>query len=282
VTGNVTTIFETDVGGWIRSLAIAPDHENLVISYAPPPDAPLGSQEELYVMPLDGSRPPQLLFTPPSDQDQYFQPDWSPDGKYIYFTHANYQTSSVIYEVMQLAYPDGKPEPLINQAYWPGVSADGSHIAYVSIFSSNGPNELFTANADGTNAQVVSLTGPGWTNSILDAPLFLPDGQTLLFSAPSLAQSSAPSWIEKLLGVTVAHAHGSIPSDWWLVPLSGGEPTRLTHVYSPGLFASLSPDSRYVASYSASGIFVMNLQGGELTQIVNYTGGILGEVRWIP
>ena len=91
-----------------------------------------------------------------------------------------------------------------------------------------------------------------------------------------------PSWIEKLMGITVAHAHSSIPSDWWTVPLSGGEPTRLTRVYSPGLFASLSPDSRFIASYSASGIFVMNPQGGDLTQIVNYTGGIPGAVSWIP
>jgi hypothetical protein len=39
---------------------------------------------------------------------------------------------------------------------------------------------------------------------------------------------------------------------------------------------------RYIASYSATGIFVMNLEGGELTQIVNYTGSIPGAVRWIP
>jgi hypothetical protein len=87
--------------------------------------------------------------------------------------------------------------------------------------------------------------------------------------------------MDRLFGVTVAHAHGYIPSDWWSVPLSGGEPARLTRVYSPGLFASLSPDSRVIASYSASGIFVMDLQGGALTQIVNYTGGIAGGVVWI-
>ena len=52
VTGTVTTIFETEVDGWIRSLAVAPNHKELVISYAPPPDVPLGSKEELYIMPL--------------------------------------------------------------------------------------------------------------------------------------------------------------------------------------------------------------------------------------
>jgi len=223
-----------------------------------------------------------LLFTPPSDQDQYSQPIWSPDGGTIYFTKINYQSSSTTYEIMRLAYPNGKPEQLVNQAYWPQVSADGSHIAYVSLFSTNGSNGLFIANADGTDAHSVPLSGSGWANSIIDAPLFLPDSQTILFSAPIPAQSSAPSWMEKLMRITVVHAHGSIPSDWWSVPLSGGEPTRLTHVYSPGPFASISPDSGFIASYSASGIFVMNPQGGELTQIVNYTGGIPGAVRWIP
>ena len=111
-------------------------------------------------------------------------------------------------------------------------------------------------------AHSIPLSGSDWTHNIIDAPLFLPDGRSILFSAPVQRQSSAPSWVEKLMGITVVHAHGYIPSDWWSVPLAGGEPVRLTHVYSPGLFASLSPDAKYIASYSSSGIFVMDLQGG--------------------
>jgi Tol biopolymer transport system component len=126
------------------------------------------------------------------------------------------------------------------------------------------------------------LSGSDWKHNIIDAPLFLPDGKTILFSAPVQKQSSVPSWVDKITGVTVVHAHGTIPSDWWSVPLAGGEPVRLTHLYTPGLFADLSPDSKFIASYGSSGIVVMDLQGGNLTQIVNYTGGIVGAVRWIP
>ena len=281
-TGRVKTIFETEVGSWIRSIAVSPDLKNLIISYAPPSDPSVGSREGLYILSLDGSQPPQLLFQPPTDQDQYTQPEFSPDGKYLYFTHYSSRSSSD-YEIMRLAYPDGKPESLIDQAYWPRLSADGSQLAYVSINSANGPNELFIANAEGTDARAVPLLGPGWTQSIIDAPLFLPDGKSILFSAPLPAQSSAPtSWVDKLFGITVANAHGYIPSDWWSVPLSGSQPARLTRVYTPGLFASLSPDSKFIASYSSSGIFIMDLQGGNLTQIVNYTGGITGAVRWTP
>jgi Tol biopolymer transport system component len=283
-TGKVEKIFETETGGWIRSLAVSPDNKNLVIGYAPPADRS-SPTEELYLLSVDGSQPPQLVFTPPTDDDQYDQPDWSPDGKYLYFTHFNLQSTTSGYDIMRLVYPDGKPELLVSNAYWPRVSTDGSQIAYVaisSVFSANGPNQLFLANADGTNPHPVPLSGSEWTHNIIDAPLFLPDGKNILFSAPVQKQSSAPSWVDKITGVTVAHAHGTIPSDWWSVPLAGGKPVRLTHLYAPGLFADLSPDSKFIASYSSSGIVVMDLQGGSLTQIVSYTGGIVGTLRWIP
>jgi Tol biopolymer transport system component len=280
--GNVKLIFETERGGWIRSVAVAPDLKNLIIAYMPSSEMPPGPRQNLYILPLDGSQPPALLFTPPSDQDQYDQPDWSPDGKYLYFTHINFHSSEPGYEIMRLEYPNGKMESLIKQSYWPRLSADGSQLAYVSIFSANGPNELFIANTDGTDARVVPLSDIEWTNTFIDAPLFLPDGKSILFSGPIRTQSSELNLLERIMDVKVVHAHGSLPSDWWSVSLAGGKPVQLTHIYSPGLFASLSPDSRYIASYSGSGIFVMDPYGQNLTQIVSYTGGLLGTVSWIP
>jgi Tol biopolymer transport system component len=225
-TGNVTTIYETALGDWIRSIAVAPNLKDLVISYSPSPDAPFAGKEELYIMPLDGSQPPRPLFAPPSEKDQYYQPDWSPDGKYIYFTHANDQ-STTTYEIMRLAYPDGKLEQVVRQTYWPSISNAGSRLVYVSIDPASGANGLFIANADGTDARPVPLLGSAWINNFIDTPILLPDGQTILFSAPIPLQGSTPSWIEKLLGITVAYAHPTIPSEWWSVPSAGGEPTRL-------------------------------------------------------
>jgi Tol biopolymer transport system component len=233
-------------------------------------------------MPLDGSSPPHPLFTPLSENDEYMQPDWSPDGKYIYFSRLSYE-SVTTYAVMRMAYPNGKLEKVADQAYWPRISSDGARLVYVSIDPDSQANQLFVAHADGTDPQVVPLLGSFWmTNSIIDAPMFLPDGQTILFSAPSLLQTSAPNWIERLLGVTVASAHASIPSDWWSVPSTGGEPTRLTHLYSPSLFASLSPDGMSIACYSVTnGVFVMNTEGKGLTEIVGFAGGFPGTVSWI-
>jgi len=116
VTGKVEDIFETDTGGWIRSLAVSPDNKNLVIGYAPPADRS-SPTEGLYILPVDGSQPPQLIFTLPTEHDQYDQPDWSPNGKYLYFTHFDpLSTTTAGYNIMRMAYPGGKPELLFSNA----------------------------------------------------------------------------------------------------------------------------------------------------------------------
>ena len=112
------------------------------------------------------------------------------------------------------------------------------------------------------------------------APLFLPDGRTILFSAPAPALSSAPDWMDRLVGAQAASAHNVIP-EWWSAPISGGRPTQLTHIQAPGLYGSISPDGRQVASFSGNGIFVMQPDGSGLSMIVKDVGGIAGTVDWI-
>ena len=273
-TGQVTTVYQTPNGAWIDAVAVSPDDKQLIISYTPAS----GGQNTLYRLPIDGSQPPQLLFAPASADDRYFQPEWSPDGKYIYFVQYNYQTTT-IYTLMRMAYPGGVLETLANNAYWPRTSGDGSLIVYVS--PAYGVNTLYVANPDGSGAHQISLSG-SYIPNVIDSPMFLADGQSILFSAPVIGLSSAPSLADRLFGVIDASADGSIPSDWWSVPLTGGVPKRLTHLRSMGLFARFSPDKNHIASYSASGIFIMNPDGTGVTQILNYTGGTQGTVNWIP
>lgn len=268
-TGDLTTIFQVPQSGWVDAAAVAPDQQTLILLYSPPIEAVNGGQQSLYRMSSDSSEPPQFLVTPKNDQDLYFQPTWSPDGKYIYFAHVYYQ-SAVIYDIMRMAYPDGKyiyyvhfnyqdqpvqqdypvyeifrmaypngsPEKVADQAFWPRSSPDSSRLAYISMDPASGANKLFLANANGSNAQEVVRSGP-WTPDVIDAPIFSPDGQSILFSTVSPTQSYQPNWFEKLLGVQVARAH-TIPSDWWSVPLTGGVVTQLTDLQVPGLFASIA------------------------------------------
>jgi hypothetical protein len=83
------------------------------------------------------------------------------------------------------------------------------------------------------------------------------------------------------MGVRPAKADGSIPSDWWSVPVKGGTLKRLTNINSLGLFASLSPDHQHLASCSSDGLFVMNLDGSNLTMLIPNGSNIAGTVNWI-
>lgn len=132
---------------------------------------------------------------------------------------------------------------IVDHAFWPRISSDSSKLVYVSLVPVSGLNELFIANADGSNSRKVSFSG-AWIPDIIDAPIFSPDGQSILFSAPGPSQSYQPNWFEKLMEIQVAKAH-SVPSDWWSVPISGGTPTRLTNIQTINLFASILPDKKH-------------------------------------
>ncbi len=284
VTGEGTTIFEAPSTAWIYFVAVSPDEKELVMAYTPPITSDGSSNQALYVMPLDGSKLPQLLFLPPTAQDEYFQPEWSPDGKYLYFSHQMPpKTKNEHYpidEIYRMAYPDGPAEKIADESFWPRLSADASRLLYVSIDPVTGTNKLFLADADGKNAQQVVLSG-NVIPDYIDAPIFSPDNQSILFSAVDPVQASAPTWYERLLGMTVASAH-VVPSDWFSVPLAGGAPTALTELKTIGLFASISPDKQYIASYSGNGIFVMRPDGTGSMVLISDLGGVPGTVSWIP
>ena len=283
-TGDISILFSAPPGAWIYYVTISPDAKQLMMSYQPPPGPNSVSNRILYRMPLDAGALPQPLFIPPTLEDHYTQAEWSPDGKYIYYVHYNHNESGgqfyEVYEIFRMAYPDGVPEKILDRAFWPRLSADSTKLVYVSLDPASGLNELFIANADGSNPQKINFSGP-WIPDIIDAPIFSPDGQSILFSAPGPSQSSyQPNWAEKLMGIQVAKAH-SIPSDWWSVPLSGGTPTRLTNIQTINLFGSLLSDKRHIVSVSGDGLFVMNLDGSDLTQLIS-DPGVHGTVSWIP
>ncbi len=287
--GQITTIFQGVNGAWIDFATVSPDQKTLLVAYLPARDASAANsvgQQALYIMPLDGSQPPQLLFSPPSAGFQYHEPVWSPDGKYIYYAQTDFSAPSTIpgqhypvYEIDRLSFPGGQPQKVADRAYWPRLSADGARLAFVTLDPVDGSNKLYVANADGSGAYQVTLAGL-YIPQIIDAPFFTPGDKNVFYSAVSPTQPYQPGWVEKIFGIGVASAH-TVPSDWWSVPIGGGTPTQLTHIAAVGLYASLSPDQQYVASYSGLGIFVMNIDGTGSTTLVNNLGGLSGTVSWL-
>jgi len=102
-----------------------------------------------------------------------------------------------------------------------------------------------------------------------------------MFSGVAPVQSYQPNWLEKLAGIRIAKAEGE-PSDWWSVPVDGGEITRVTNIRHRSLYASFSPDNQYVASFNRDNIFVMKPDGSELTILISELHGFSSIGSWIP
>jgi Tol biopolymer transport system component len=283
VTGDISTLFSVS-DAWIYYATLSPDGKTVVMSYAPPAPANTPSTRMLYLLALDAAIEPQPLFTPPTVDERYTQVEWSPDGMYIYFVHYDNKSRlpgllDPVYDISRMKYPDGSPEKIATNAFWPRISSDSSRLVYITIDPDTGRNDLFLADADGSNPRQVAFAGP-WTQEIIDAPIFSPDGGSILFSVPSPARSYQPNLWERFMGIQVAKAH-DVPSDWWSVPIAGGAPTQLTSIQTINLFASISPDQEHIASMSGDGLFVMDLDGSNLTQLV-LDPGVHGTVSWIP
>lgn len=282
-TGKVATVFSIPYA-WVYYATLSPDAKMLAMSYVPPRQPNFPSNRSLYLIPLDASTEVQPLLTPPTSDDHYTQIEWTPDGKYLYYVHYNSQIRlegqlDPVYNLVRMEYPEGQHEKIADYAFWPRISTDASKLVFIHVDPETARNELFVANADGSDAQPVALSGPQ-VPEILDAPIFSPDGQSILFSAPEPSQSYQPNFFERLMGIQVARAH-DVPSDWWSVPVTGGVPTRLTNLQTINLFASLSPDQQHIASLSGEGIFVMDLDGSNLTRLIS-DAGVHGTVSWIP
>ena len=234
---------------------------------------------------MDGSKPPEMVFAPPAPEDQYLHPSFSPDGQYLYYVHTNDKNIAKdqhypTFEIYRMRWPDGKPELVAEKAFWPRLSPEGSKLVYISSDPITGKNKIYLSAPDGSNSVQIPLKGDT-VPDIIDAPVFSPNSQSILFSAP-LPQKAAPSsWIDRLMGVTVVEAH-SVPSELWRVPISGGVPVQLTHIQAPGLYTALSPDLKHFASFASTKLFVMGPGAGNLVLILDNLGGVNGSISWIP
>jgi Tol biopolymer transport system component len=288
VTGATSVLYSAPRDAGIYYMSVSPDDKQIVMSYSPPLQSDPNIVQALYHISLDFLEPPTLLFMPSIREDQYIQAEWSPDGRYIYYTYVNYIVSDPnriypSYKIFRMEYPPREgvqPDLIAEEAYWPRLSPDSSRLVYVSLDPFSGDQQLKIADPDGRNAKDVVLSGP-YIPSYKEAPLFSPSQDSIIFSGEVPGSSYQPNWFESLTGIRVANANGE-SSDWWSVPVEGGELTRLTQLQTSHLYGSVSPDNRHIVSYSKNSIFVMNPEGSELTVIISGLYHFSGTVHWIP
>jgi Tol biopolymer transport system component len=286
--GALTVVFTPPPDTWLTAAQVSPDGKEIVLAYAPPP-APGETQfgyTDLYRLAADGSGEPQPLLLRADPQEAYFNPEWSPDGRFLYYARFilvrddTNRVTSFKYAIERIAYPDGQPELVVENAYWPRVSPDGTRLTYVSFDPNRPENFLYVAQSDGTQPTMLALPD---SFLAVDAPLFSPDQQRIIFSATEFNMPFTPSpasWIDQLLGVHTAEAH-NVPSDWWQVPVTGGQPERLTDISETGLYGDCSPDGKYLAFIGASGLYLMDVaDAASLTALL--ATGTLGTINWIP
>lgn len=108
-------------------------------------------EEEVYVIPQDGSAPAQQLTT--GGQAQRYQPNWSPDGKKIAFSDKDGKLYVVTVATKQVVMVADAPNGFINDYDW---SPKSNYIAYV-MGGKNGLSQIYIWNsADQKSTRVTS------------------------------------------------------------------------------------------------------------------------------
>ncbi len=278
--GAMTRLHHAPEQTLLSSALVSPDGNQILLTYAPPwkrPDQVI--YPSLYLLPMDGSGDPQPIFKNINPNEAFFNPSWAPDGKSIYASHfipgTGDQNNSGVYMVVRVSL-DGGVQTLLKDAEWPSLSADGTKIAYLSAFDGSLVNELYLADSSGANP--AALLKPRAYPAV-DDHFFAADGKSIIFSAVNQAPQPTSSFFDRIFGIQIASAH-AIPSDWYSVPVTGGNPQRLTNLNDTGMYACVSPDGKHIAFISKSGLYEMNPDGTGITRLSDMVA--TGTVDWIP
>jgi Tol biopolymer transport system component len=177
--GGTSSILTADICGEeysipsIWSPRFSPDGSKIAFCMGCQTDTVYYHHTDIYIMDADGNNPKKL--TNSGNEQECLQPNFSPDGLKIVFTH--YQDYHV--SVINTIDIDGNNlKTLTNSSdenEEPQFSPDGSEIVYTSWHEGN--SEIYLMNADGTNkTNLTRFYEWNWN------PQFSPDGSKILFS----------------------------------------------------------------------------------------------------
>ncbi len=276
-TGRTRRLFTAPENAWIAQTAVSPKDSQIVMSYAPEP--PPGQVQFGYtgLFTLGEGNEPQEFLPRNMAAEVFYNPVWSPAGDVLYYSHVIPDAdNSFAYtnQLERLIIETGEIENVAADGIWPRVSPDGTQLTYVTINPGTLANALYIADVNGENAV---LLVPEDRFQVMDVPMFSPDGRWIYFSA-SEQTSASLTWWEYLLGIQVAAAH-NIPSDWWRIPVLGGEMERLTSRDEVGLYGEMSADGEFVIFVSTSGLYRMNADGTNIIRLLETTA--VPSLSWV-
>ena len=173
---------------------------------------------------------------------------WSPDGSEI--TYTTDQNGN--WDIYSMA-PDGSADRRLTdheaQDGWPSWTPDGQQIVFASDRSGNW--ELFIMNADGSNVR--QLTNRPETTDLF--PEVSPDGTLVVFSSQVEAVNEGEIYV---------------------MPIEGGEPTRLTSTAALNNMPSWCPSGEQIVFTSDrdgnENVYIMSADGATQTRLTDDPG----------
>jgi tricorn protease len=143
-------------------------------------------REEIYVVPVDGSGPPQQLTNIDALKFAY---SWSPDSKEIAFTSSDDKLRKLTLATKQVAVLDSSRYGSINSPVW---SPDGKWIAYSKPDSSR-TSDIYLVATSGQDGQPHKVT---FDSNSEGNPSFAPDGRKLFFQRIEGTTGNAPTSVQ--------------------------------------------------------------------------------------
>ncbi|MFQ5943588.1 MAG: hypothetical protein ACE5JF_08550 [Anaerolineales bacterium] len=257
--GKIRQLWKLTDGGFLSEVAVSPDGLEVAMAYAPQTDSPI-PRADIYRGNVDGSNP-QPLLVHRSLYEAFNHPTWSPDGKWIYFTRSDVLidddagTGLPVVNIERVESGGGEPELVLEDAEQPNFSADGSRLAFLHFNQETFTRSLWVANTDGSEPVEIL---PDTVFFDLASPRLSPDGEILAFAGSGeLTVGAEPSLsiFARLFEVYPAYAHG-LPWDFYTIPATGGEVTKITSWGTDGAVLSWSPDGDDLALMHLGGLFV--------------------------
>lgn len=226
----------------------------------------------------------QVLVKAPDATSAFGWPEFSPDGKSIYYTKVG---SKGVTEIDRVPVQGGTAERILDGARQGVLSGDGKLLAFVRFDLTRFTTSLWIAGADGHNPRPL-LNDSAFL--ALMAPHFSPDGQWILFSASGAAKTplhalnlSPERACEPLLLCMLAqpaYADG-LPWDLWEISTDGTSARQLTSVGADSPWPAWSRDGKYIMFMDTSGMYIVDVAQHTVTQINKNSGhGVID--WWMP
>jgi Tol biopolymer transport system component/DNA-binding winged helix-turn-helix (wHTH) protein len=213
----------TSLPGQERYPSFSPDSNQIAFAW----DGGNGDNQDIYIKVVGAGVPLRLTTHPAADQ----KPVWSSDGRHIAFVRLA-EEGGGLFMIPALGGPERKIGSMVPEHEWaagPSWSPDGKLLAFSEKPEAQAPLSIFLSSIESLERR--KLTSPP-VGSVGDcAPAISPDGGRVAFIRVSAA--------------------GGV----FLVPVAGGEPTRVTREHNPFCerLAWTADGRELVFSTSASG-----------------------------